>query len=138
MLRCTPGSTASLGSCLYPGLPPDQLLEMLRDCSGGTVFSMMQAVCPPGWGYRWLAGPAVFPPIATCCFQADPTPVPVPTTSSARVWGGGLAGGKVPPDASPLFHRMLAWEGFDVRVDFNSVTYWQCGLGASYSASVSL
>ena len=58
MLWCTPGSTARLGSCLYPGLPPDELLEALCGCSGSTVFSMMQAVCPPGWGYRWLAGPA--------------------------------------------------------------------------------
>lgn len=56
MLQCTPGSTASLGNCRYPGLPSDQLLEMFRGYGGSTVFSMMQAVCPLGRGYQWLAG----------------------------------------------------------------------------------
>lgn len=127
MLRCTPGSTASLGSCLYPGLPPDQLLETLCGCSGSTVFSMMQAVCPLGWGYRWLAGlvkcacpqpPADSRQTRSLC-RCPPPPQPMSRGRADR-WQSA-------PDASPLFHRMLAWEDFDVGADF--ITYWQCVLG---------
>lgn len=56
MLRCTPGSTASLEVVFTLVSLQIQLLEALCGCSGSTI-SMMQAVCPPGWGYRWLAGP---------------------------------------------------------------------------------
>lgn len=77
MLQCTPGSVVSLGNCLYPGLPPDQHLEMLRGCSSSTAFSMMQAVCPLGRGHQWLAGPA-----QCAC------PLPPAGTSSAHFWEG--------------------------------------------------
>ena len=67
MLRCTPGSTASLGSCLYPGLPPDQLLEALCDCSGSTIF-FHDASSLPSWVGLSVAGraSAVCLPTATC------------------------------------------------------------------------
>lgn len=60
----------------------------------------------PSWAGLSVAGRAgkTCPPTATCGFLADPAPVQMPTTSSARVLGGRRAGGKVPPEASLFLH----------------------------------
>lgn len=123
MLRCTPGSTASLGSCLYPGLPPDQLLEALCDCSGSTVFSMMQAVCPPGWGYRWLAGPAQCarpqPPADSRRTQPlGRCPLPPQPVSGEGVWQVA----ECPPRLPFCFTGPWLGEALTFRANFNCVT----------------
>lgn len=108
MHECTSGSAASLGSCLCPALPPDQLLGALHGCSGSPVFSMMQAVCPLGWGYRWLAGQAQgarsLPP-ADC---GQPQSCADAHCLLSLILGRGLAGGKVPPESCSVFtwHRL--------------------------------
>lgn len=70
-----------LGDCLLPGIPPDQLLEMLCGGCSSTVFSMMQAICSLGRGYRCLAGPA--PRAHPCHLLIPPQP-----SFGERDWSG--------------------------------------------------
>ena len=106
-------------------LPPDQLLETLRGCNGSTVFSMMQAVCPLGRGYRWLAGPAQCAhPLPPADSRAGPGPVLMLTAFPACVWGGVWQVAQRPLRCFPsVFTRCrLPWEGFHGRTDLNSNT----------------
>lgn len=117
-LRSRPGKPS------LPWTPPAQLLEGLHGCA---AFSMMQAVCPLGRGYRRLAGPArLARPLpradsrrAPPCAGAHHPPQPV-------TWGEGLAGGTVPPEALPMTQ---AWLGFDVRAASNSPVTSRVALG---------